>query len=828
MALEVWQSFKRTSKWLRFEDDVLTKSQMLQATDDDFETWYAVIDKDTLEQYVYNANATPSATTWKFVKSSSSGWWASLTIDTTDPNYWDATISEWWKNLSFTNQNWDWVLISWISENWETVASKSYVDANAGKIDKIKINDVEQTITNKEVNIPTAVNYDYDNHILTVATWWSNGYRVKATKKDNYYEISNTNLDSGYEWIESIPFTSYVDDELAKKQDKLVSWTNIKTINNQSILEPWDLEITWVNEEFEFIDIDLKDYNYTSTQTQDKYTKTVNLRNWDECAAKAKTKTLIARIQNTWLSEEQQKLNVRNLKFISTVWPRKLVFGWIIDNNIYTAVHTLHISSSTSSTECAITYTIDYRTWGEWWWSLPAWWTTWQALVKKSDTDWDVERKTVGWESTIDVIKVNGITQTITNKEVDIEVPTLSVSDGLAKISNQSDNSFEFSPLQAGLEYTSKINNVTDTNVILASKNYVDENGGKIDKIKVNGTAQTITNKEVDLAVPNVTAGDHSITVNVPDNSKGFWLEQKAGGVEFGGTHADGDFGTVILTDKTYVDNELGKKWNANFSMSEWYYDLSNVNWTSRITFKENTDDFEITFSPTWSWWNTKTIPTKSYVDNAVSTTGNTFLIVKDTTTYNEILSAFNAKKWLLFCNSAVEDGTSYPAVYALKQTDHILLYVHNHPQIIDVWKVSTDNTYEKTREFVLAENQAIKDYVDGKVGVHMEVWAEKWYWTYTENNVTYQVYTKTIHIPALPATAGVTTYPIDVANMKQIISISGVTTDWFVLNAPRQNNQDNIAIYQVSKGSQTFSIEVWKDRSSKSAYVMIVYAKNN
>ena len=39
-----------------------------------------------------------------------------------------------------------------------------------------------------------------------------------------------------------------------------------------------------------------------------------------------------------------------------------------------------------------------------------------------------------------------------------------------------------------------------------ASKQYVDDNGGKIDTIKVNGTAQTITNKAVDIAVPTKTS----------------------------------------------------------------------------------------------------------------------------------------------------------------------------------------------------------------------------------------------------------------------------------------------------------------------------------
>ena len=47
------------------------------------------------------------------------------------------------------------------------------------------------------------------------------------------------------------------------------------------------------------------------------------------------------------------------------------------------------------------------------------------------------------------------------------------------------------------------------------------------------------------------------------------------------------------------------------------------------------------------------------------------------------------------------------------------------------------------------------------------------------------------------------------------------------VMNAPRQNNQDNICIYQVQKGGN-IQIEVGKDRSSVSAYVTLIYAKNN
>ena len=49
---------------------------------------------------------------------------------------------------------------------------------------------------------------------------------------------------------------------------------------------------------------------------------------------------------------------------------------------------------------------------------------------------------------------------------------------------------------------TSDLTNDGDGQSNFATESYVQLNGGKIDVIKVNGTAQTITNKEVDLTVP--------------------------------------------------------------------------------------------------------------------------------------------------------------------------------------------------------------------------------------------------------------------------------------------------------------------------------------
>lgn len=115
-------------------------------------------------------------------------------------------------------------------------------------------------------------------------------------------------------------------------------------------------------------------------------------------------------------------------------------------------------------------------------------------------------------------------------------------------------------------------------------------------------------------------------------------------------------------------------------------------------------------------------------------------------------------------------------------------------------------------------------------VGYNLAVGEERLVGTYREAGLNYNVYSKIIKIDALPSVAGTTTYPHGIANIKQILQVYGFCSNGFVMNAPRQNLQDNIAVYQVSKSAtnQNISIEVGKDRSSLSAYVCLVYAKNN
>ena len=83
-----------------------------------------------------------------------------------------------------------------------------------------------------------------------------------------------------------------------------------------------------------------------------------------------------------------------------------------------------------------------------------------------------------GEPNVIETVKVNGTALTPVNKAVDVTVPTA----------------------------TSDLTNDGDGQSPFATEDYVGQNGGKIDVIKVNGTAQTITNKAVDITVPTAVS----------------------------------------------------------------------------------------------------------------------------------------------------------------------------------------------------------------------------------------------------------------------------------------------------------------------------------
>ena len=90
----------------------------------------------------------------------------------------------------------------------------------------------------------------------------------------------------------------------------------------------------------------------------------------------------------------------------------------------------------------------------------------------------------------IDKIKVNGTEQTITNKAVDITVPTKT-----SDLTNDSNFAVDASYVHTDHNYTTAEKNKLSGVASGAQVN-------KIESIKVNGTAQTITSKAVDITVP--------------------------------------------------------------------------------------------------------------------------------------------------------------------------------------------------------------------------------------------------------------------------------------------------------------------------------------
>ena len=109
-----------------------------------------------------------------------------------------------------------------------------------------------------------------------------------------------------------------------------------------------------------------------------------------------------------------------------------------------------------------------------------------------------------GDPNVIEIVKVNNTALTPdANKAVNVECWQGSIlSDGTSTFSDFSGNNMQLSPTQNGVEYIeagSSAGSITE----LASVDYVDANGGKIDSISVNGVAQTIdANKNVDITIP--------------------------------------------------------------------------------------------------------------------------------------------------------------------------------------------------------------------------------------------------------------------------------------------------------------------------------------
>lgn len=105
-----------------------------------------------------------------------------------------------------------------------------------------------------------------------------------------------------------------------------------------------------------------------------------------------------------------------------------------------------------------------------------------------------------GEPNVIEVVQKNGTALPVNNKTVNVTVPTT-----VAELSDASDYA-EVSDLPTKTSDLANDGDGADSNSPFATQAYVAANGGKIDTIKVNGTAQTITNKAVDITVPTKTS----------------------------------------------------------------------------------------------------------------------------------------------------------------------------------------------------------------------------------------------------------------------------------------------------------------------------------
>lgn len=102
-----------------------------------------------------------------------------------------------------------------------------------------------------------------------------------------------------------------------------------------------------------------------------------------------------------------------------------------------------------------------------------------------------------------------------------------------------------------GSKKLATIDELTTAIADFATEDYVNQNGGKIDVIAVNGIDQTITNKKVDISVPTKTS---ELT-----NDSGYLTEHQDISGKADKTYTDTQDTITLNTAKSYTDTEVGK-----------------------------------------------------------------------------------------------------------------------------------------------------------------------------------------------------------------------------------------------------------------------------
>ena len=158
-----------------------------------------------------------------------------------------------------------------------------------------------------------------------------------------------------------------------------------------------------------------------------------------------------------------------------------------------------------------------------------------QDLSDLADRVTDLEEQG-GEPNVIETVKVNGTALTPdADKAVDVTVPTKT-----SDLTNDGDGS--------------------DNNSPFATEAYVEANGGKIDTIKVNGVAQTIEDKAVDIDVPTSADINGAISTALANSGNPYQTQSDVAGAIAGKANKATTLAGYGITDaytKTEVDNKI-------------------------------------------------------------------------------------------------------------------------------------------------------------------------------------------------------------------------------------------------------------------------------
>lgn len=128
--------------------------------------------------------------------------------------------------------------------NGQNVATQDYVNQAVGSVTTVSFQVVESLPSTGESNIiylvPSTSSSEqniYDEYIYVNSAW----EKIGSTSVDLSQYVTNTQLNTT---LESYATTANVTSQLSTKQDTLVSGTNIKTINGESVLGSGDLTIS--------------------------------------------------------------------------------------------------------------------------------------------------------------------------------------------------------------------------------------------------------------------------------------------------------------------------------------------------------------------------------------------------------------------------------------------------------------------------------------------------------------------------------------------------------------------------------------------------------